>query len=352
MRLPRTTFLPALCLLAVVAAAPAADKPKQPALADLKAVNTLAYAADGSFLVIDLFFPSGKADSLGVWDAKTGECKVMFEKAHSSWERLAVSSDGKKAAAISVGQMEVKVWEVATGKLVETQKLPKWSGSAVSALFLTFSADNDVLYSTFDKRVLEVKLGGKNQFVADKLKIENPALLAFDVKQKRLIHVRNILGKPKAELLVADLSKDEEPTKVTLNAHAGAVAVSNDGKTLAIAFGDQPGKTRLELWDTDGWKRRKVLAEDKREGFAGYRQLLFAPDDKTLAGSPTFDKPPGTVVTFLDLEGKVVAEAKSGKAASEQMVFSSDGKTLVVRLLDNKRSIQFFDPATGEEKKP
>src|SRR5207237_224211 len=154
-------------------------------------------------------------DSLGVWDIKTGECKVMFEKSHSSWERLAVTSDGKKAAAISVGQMEVKVWEVATGKLVESQKLPKWSGSALSAMFLAFSPDNDVLYSTFDKRLLEVKLGDKNQLLAEKVKLEGNGLLAFDAKQKRLVQVRNIQGKPKAELLVADLSKDAEPTKVT-----------------------------------------------------------------------------------------------------------------------------------------
>lgn len=335
-------------LLLVPAVAVAADKP---ALADVKAVNALAYSPDGSFLVIDLFFGSGKADSLGVWDAKTGECKVMFEKSHSSWERLAVTSDGKKAAAVSVGQMEVKVWEVATGKLVETQKLPKWAGSALNAMFLAFSADNDVLYSTFDKKLLEVKLGGKNQFIAEKVKVENPALLAFDAKGKRLVQVRNVQGKPKAELLVTDLTKDDEPTKVTLGDHAGAIALSNDGKTLAISYGGVPDKTKLELWDTDGWKLRKALADDTRKGFAGYRQLLFAPDDKSLAGSPTFEKPPGTVVTFLDLEGKILAEAKA-KSASEQLVYSPDGKTLAVRILDNARSIKFFDPATGEEKKP
>jgi len=348
----RPRFLPAVCLLAVVATAPAADKPRPPALADLKAANTLVYAPDGSFVVIDLFVPRGRADTLGAWDTKTGECRVLFEKSHSSWERLAVTGDGKKAAAVSVGQMEVKVWDVATGKLLETQQLPKWRGSALSAMFLAFSPDNDRLYTTFDKRVLEVKLGGANRLIADKVEVDQPSLTAFDPKLKRLVSARNFPGrKPEAELVVTDLANDGEPTRVSLDALVGAIALSNDGKALAVSFGGVPDKAKLELWDTDGWKRRGTLAGDKRGGFAGYRQLVFAPDGKALAGSPTFAKPTGKIVTFLDLDGKVVAEA-SGKSATDLMAFSPDGKTLAVRLLDNKRTLLFFDPATGEEKKP
>jgi WD40 repeat protein len=314
------------------------------------AANCFAYAPDGGFVVVDKFLGSGRADTLGSWDAKTGAGRVLFEKSHSSWERAAVSPDGKKVAAVSVGQMELKVWDAATGKLLETLPLPKWRGSALNAFFLAFTPDGGTLYSTFDKQVLEAKLGGKARLL-DGLDVEAPGLTAFDPPTRRLIRVRNAPRKKQTELLVADLAGGE-PKTVRLDTRAEAIALSPDGKTLAISFGGVPGKARLELWDADGWTRRATLAADPRPGFAGYRLLAFAPDGKGLAGAPAFEDPRGKgAVTFLDADGKVTAEGAAGSAAT-QLAFSPDGKTLAVRLLDNKRTLVFLDPATGAEKKP
>src|SRR5262245_37371272 len=89
----------ALALLAC-AKADAQEARKPPSLAQVQRVANLAYAPDGSFLLLQY-----DVWSLGIWDTKTGQFRVKLEeKVSPGWECIDVSPDGKKAAAINMGR--------------------------------------------------------------------------------------------------------------------------------------------------------------------------------------------------------------------------------------------------------
>ena len=214
----------ALLLLALLPLALAQDNEskaeakKPPPLAEVPRVTNLVYSPDGGFVLLTYDF-----DSLGVWDVKTGQFRVkMADNAPRSWDRIAISPDGKKAAAIDFVRHHMKIWDAATGKVTEQQTLPEWRAGQIPPL-LTFSADAAVLYSIWDKRILEVKLGGKNRLLAPKLDDWCPAQgswdsakSAFDPQAKQLILAHNNDGKPGARLGFFSVAKETEPRIIHL----------------------------------------------------------------------------------------------------------------------------------------
>jgi WD40 repeat protein len=228
--------------------------------------------------------------------------------------------------------------------------LPEWKGSIQHAPFLKYAADG-TLYSVRDKQLLEVPSGGKFRLVGDKLDVGAPEEMVFDPTGKRLILINNILGRPAGEIRVYDATKGSDPEKVATTDHVRAVALSRDGKTLAMSYLPSGGKGHLELWDTAGWKLRTTAPGDTRKNFMHYRALAFAPDGKTLVGVPQFEKVGNTVILdILDADGKVVREVKMQSLRVISMTFSPDGKTLAAIL--SNHAVALFDPTTGEEKKP
>src|SRR5579885_2404904 len=98
-----------------------AQKGKDPdSLADLKGVTNAAYAPDGSYLLAAYSLTPNQfgegPPSLGVFDAATGKRLVTLEKPPTRCDRVAVSPDGKKAAAVANGPRQLKVWDAASGK--------------------------------------------------------------------------------------------------------------------------------------------------------------------------------------------------------------------------------------------
>jgi WD40 repeat protein len=338
----------------VGSAAEAQKDKKPPTLAEVKGVANLAYALDGSFVLIDYRPSGGRPDqsqaSLGVWDTKTGEFKVGMEKVPQKCDRIAVSPDGKKAAAIDVGDRQLKIWNVATGKVEDEQTLPAWKGSIRSAPFLKFSADSKFLYSIREQQILELKLGEKHRLVGESLNWFGPDLMALDPEAKRLIVVHNIQGQSAADIQVYDLTKEGKPETIRADGHIQSMALSHDGKTLALSFlrGGRD-KSRFELWDVPAFKRRSALPADARKGFQYYGSMAFAPDDKALAGAPVFDPRSDTIVDLFDLEGKI-SHSLTNKSFAVSLTYSPDGKTLAAVLFDN--ALLLIDPATGEAKKP
>src|SRR5207302_428051 len=114
-----------------------------------------------------------------------------------------------------------------------------------------------------------------------------------------------IMGKPASKLQVYDLTKDGEMKSISITGHVQAMALSADGKTLAISFLRTPSvKPKLELWDVATFKVRTTQPSDSRKGFQNYRTLAFSPDGKTLVGAPSFEKvSPEKILDVLDLEG-------------------------------------------------
>lgn len=326
-----------------------AQQKKASTTAELKGVKNLVYSPDGSFLVISYrSFTTQRSMFVEVWDAKTGKFRVGMVNTPYDCERIAVSPDSKKVAAISVGQRQLKVWDATTGKMLEEHTLPKWRGSIVSAPFLEFSADGKFLYSIRDKKILEVKLGGKYRLFGDKLKVVyDPARVVFDPAGKRMIVAQNLFGQPAADLHVYNLAKNGELQTVRLTGHVQAMALSRDGKTLAISYlGSR--KPRFELSDVPAFKLRSKLKPDDRKSFAYYSALVFAPDGKMIAGVPRFTRGLARFVDILNLEGKQSSYEITKNSYVRSLSFSPNGTTLAAVLGND--TIVLVDPATGRTK--
>ncbi len=348
----------AIALIGASSAHPQKDKDKDkkpPALAEAKGVTRLEYSPDGSFILMDYRanLPSrpDQTDAiLGIWDAKTGEFKLKLDKPPRTCERIAISPDNKKVAAVNVGSKQLKVWDATNGKVLEEQALPDWKGSISFAPFLKFTPDGSTLYSVWNKQILEMKLGAKPKLLGAKLDSWSPEEMAFDAAGKRFLVAYNILGKPAGELRTYDLAKDGAMEKVPTTGHVRAMALSGDGKTLALSYLPNENKSRLEFWDAATGKLRATAPTDSRKGFRHYGALAISPDGKTLAGAPVFDKDGTKLLDILDADGKVTREVSKQNLRALTLTFSPDGKTLAVIL--SNYALLFLDPATGEEKKP
>jgi WD40 repeat protein len=171
-----------------------------------------------------------------------------------------------------------------------------------------------------------------------------------------------------------------------------SVAVSRDGKRLAIAAGNQENRLRGErcilLWDLEKGKLSPELPNME----IGARSVAFSPDGKVLAAACedsslrlwdfqelkllfTFpDNEPDTVVAFSP-DGKLLAsgsqsrfinhgvvklwDVSTGKEQAtfaqetgniNSVVFSPDGKVLAAGSSD--KAVRFWEVATGKEAAP
>jgi hypothetical protein len=342
--------LAAVFALLASAAVKAQENRQPPTLAETQRVGGLIYSPDGSFLL-------GPCDSgpLGVFDAKTGRFRVQLEPPNAQGGgggQIDISPEGKKVAGIDGAGRRLYIWDTASGKLVEQQTLPECKDAIASVPFLKFSADGAFLYAIWDpivrdRRILEAKLGGKNRLLAPDLdgwsatfNTWAPQQVAFDPTARLLIVAKNNDG-PGAKLGFFPCAGGK-PRVVPLDNTVGCIALTRDGKTLALALGAAGEKSKLELWDVATLKRRSTAVVHPRNNPRCYRVMAFSPDGKTLAGAPgrTDDS-----LDVIDLDGTIRQEIPGPKWIPT-LQFSPDGKTLLVA------GQVFVDPASGEEKPP
>ena len=261
-----------------------------------------------------------------------------MEKPPTHCEQIAWSPDGKKAAAISAGDKVLKVWDADTGKAVQEFELPPWQQFMPIAPFLAFSPDGTVLTSVLKQKIVRAKVGGDVKVLPDELPLWAAENVAYSPATDVLVlGVNPPPGKTTGgKIRVYDLGKGGEPQALTPSGWVRSLALSPDGKTLAVSNEREfsgaksvPGK--VELWDTDSWKPADALPKDRRPDFWSYRRLAFSPDGKLLAGTPGFGKPSQTIVEFVDLKGNILAHVSSAKGQSlNDAVCSPDGKTAAV----------------------
>src|SRR5262245_29162874 len=303
-----------------------------PALRDLFDVRQLVYAPDGNSLLIQYAVPLGSAppntgkSAIGVWDLKTGQFRVGMEQVQDHCDQIALSPDGRKAAGVSAGRRQLKVWDTGTGKLLEEFQLPEWKGSIQSSSILAFSPDGKSLTTVAGKKVVRARLGGKAEVLADDLEFWAPERVAFAPATDLLVFAHNppIGQEGESRLKVFDLTRPGEPKTVPLPGWVRSIAFSRDGKTLAVSYeggSARPGK--VELWDAPAWKVRAALPPDKKE-FWSYRRLYFSPDGKLLVGWPAFGDRSRRAVELLDLEGKIIREISDAGGLNDA-AFSPDG---------------------------
>jgi RNA polymerase sigma factor (sigma-70 family) len=272
-------------------------------------LGTLRFRNDGLGLNSLSFLPDGKTlvstsggREIRFWDAATGRLLRQLKTELEFIGAFALSHDGRLAAIggspayedSSAPAATIRVIDLASGKEVRA-----WSDSRRHRS-LALSADGKHLVSQAGNGILRIEE----------------------------VSTGNELARHR-------FPEDSQDT----------LALSPDGKTLAVAAG--PNVHRLFLWDwQDGEEPREVKLADRAP-----LTLAFSPDCKTLAGASDID---GTVSLWEVTTGRLVQTLKSpnGRGMLSRVAFAPDGKVLALAEPGNTRtrngSVTLWDPTAGK----
>jgi WD40 repeat protein len=292
----------------------------------------VAFSPDGHWLASGGGTDRREGDLI-LWDAATGQEVRRFDGQDDKLHlvtRVAFSPDGKTLASADGEICKVRLWEVSTGRLLQTL-----NGDHDLAKGLAFSRDGRLIASADGNhvRVWEVAGGGE----LGNWKTAGLFLLDFHPGGQLLTvtHTDVTLHEPATGKVVRGFahgmpprSRDEEQRE--------PAAMSPDGTRLALAAADG-----IAVWELGAGQRRYLLKEHTRESS---NDLSFSPDGLRLASAGKdgavqmwgFGVSPGQS-TIRALEEGVVREA-----------FSPDGLRLAV--VGHDGIIRIWDAgATGQE---
>jgi WD40 repeat protein len=320
---------------------------KQPGVADLDLIQSLAFSPDGMTLAsggyrtAKLWQRRGNVRQREFKDAKAGEVKT-----------LAVSADGKLLATAGADH-EIRLWDLATGKLVKTL-----AGHSAAVSSICFSADAKLLYSaSLDKSIRRWQLADGKQAgqidtpgaVTAITLINGGAQVASAGGDNRIRiwktpqsasepaakPIREITGTTKP--VVSLVTMPQRPSQIVSGSEDGlmclwetndgkqirqfkhggaitAVAVRPDGQRLASAGADKIAK----LWNAND---AKLLAEVRGDRRARLHEATLERNVTAAKSNVT-----GTKAEIAEAEKNVVAEndavkkAKEAKPAAEKVI--------------------------------
>ena len=274
----------------------------------------------GKGLLHDIkFTPDGNrvavATSVGIWiyDVQTGEELALLTGHTRRVTALGFPADGRFLASGSFDRT-VRLWDIDTGKQTAI-----FAGHRAGIGAIAVSPDGKTVVS------------GDSTWKG--------VLILWDVETGEQIkrhtgYTDNLIHRFKIFL-------DKSRTVPNPNA-IEAIAFSPDGKTFVS--GHRDGTVRL--WDAETGRKISAFREHKR---AGISDVAFSPDGKILMSS-TFD---GTVLQTFQ-KGKPLVRSMSYVPFPENLVFSSDGTTLIGSgylgrdTIGKKRFVHKWDAVTGE----
>ncbi len=270
--------------------------------------GTLALTPDGRVLL-----EASGDPSVRVWAVASGKLLRELPAPGLAVHRLALSADGKHAAAVSSNA--VYLWAVATGK-----QLHAGTGHQTPIGKLAFTPDGKKLLSigSSSLRLWEASTGRQLRSLGHRLPHAMSHLaIGGGGKSVRWVDADRALYEWKFDT--------DRPTRLTTprdTANFACQAVSPDGKRLA---GIRSTDRKLRLVDLAGGKADRELAVVP----GAYSNLLvFSPDGRTLALSSYQDK----VVTLFDTaSGSVIRKLMpiAPTSFAPAITFAPDGRSLL-----------------------
>jgi WD40 repeat protein len=296
-------------------------------------VSDVAISPDGETLA------AAAGGAISLWDPATGKLRRRLTLPETWVRCLAYSPDGKTLAA-GGGDNQIHIWNLATGKVVRRlqghQRAKAWDGIHRVAFckggkrLISSGADGTV-------RLWEVETGKEVRQFQGHQGVVSALALSEDG--------RTLAGAPtradgRGEVLVWDVATGKKLWRLPHPHQVCAVAFSRDGKTLATGSGEvwKPGEIRLF----------RVATGKLLHSWQGHQHwvltVAFAPDGRTLATGGY----EGTVRRWHVPSGRELGKPLAHRWQVKTVCFSRDGKSLVTRGAGN--TLHIWDVAAGKER--
>ncbi len=267
----------------------------------LRRVAYLKFSPDGKRLVTGMAFTSK------LWDMAARKQLAVFPEIHQA----VFTPDGKILATVNKEVADgktldgiVKLWDAATGRLLDTLKL---KGQAKEHILIAFSSDGKTLVT-----------GGQSLFAGAGV------FRLWDVATRK-----------------------ERATLTELTNQLREWKLSPDGETLAVRLADT-----VQLWEVATGKQRAILK--KTDTLLPTSVMLFSPDGKTLAtGGVATGVINGEIKLWDVATGQLRAALERAGRTPAIVVFNPNSKTVATSAIGGTRlgmgSIKLWDVATGRE---
>lgn len=267
----------------------------------LRRVAYFKFSPDGKRLVTGMAFTSK------LWDMAARKQLAVFPESHQA----VFTPDGKTLATVNKEVADgktvdgiVKLWDAATGRLLDTLKL---KGQAKEHISVAFSSDGKTLVT-----------GGQSLIAGAGV------VRLWDVATR------------KERAMLEGLTNQLREWKL-----------SPDGETLAGRLADT-----VQLWDVATGKQRAILK--KTDTLLPTSVMLFSPDGKTLAtGGVATGAINGEIKLWDVATGQLRAALERAGRNYDTVVFNPNSKTVATSAIGGTRpgmgSIKLWDVATGRE---
>jgi WD40 repeat protein/class 3 adenylate cyclase len=284
------------------------------------AVYSVAWSPDGKTLA------SGSHDqTVKLWEVATGKLLTSLQGHSEAVRSVAWSPDGKTLASGSYDQT-VKLWEVATGKLLAS--LQGHTGQVIS---VAWSPDGKTLASGSTDQTVKLWETATGRLVTSLQGHANSVFtVAWSPDGKTLAS-----GSRDQTVKLWEVATGKLLTN--LEGHSDGIwslAWSPDGRTLASASRDQ----KVKLWEAATGKLLMTL-----QGHTGpICCVAWSPDGVTLA-SASADQ---TIKLWETATGKLLTNLHGHADEVWSVAWSPDGKTLASASSD--RTLKLWDAATSK----
>ncbi|ACU60904.1 WD40 domain-containing protein [Chitinophaga pinensis] len=265
----------------------------------IKENSLFAHFSPGSDLIV-----TGAVDSsVHIWDVRTGNLVKTCRGSRARLSDATFSSDEKQLAVVTT-EGDVQLWDVYTGKLIAD-----WPDVGLRPTSIEFvQHDKQLLLSTkFEAAILLDARSGKilQSFDADLVRF-SPDQEKYAVVAQAQATIRNV---------------NDSTSYTSLRGHVSwSVYASSDtaNKHIAVCYGDGS----LRVWSLITGMPELLLADTA----AGITRTVISPDGRTIAGSSQY----GTISAWDLASGKLLYNKKCAEKRIGSMVFSHDGKQLLI----------------------
>jgi WD40 repeat protein len=287
-----------------------------------------------------------------VWDTASGQQRIVFnwdENERIDLPECVLSADGRLLAATAcvcplakgTDSYPVMVWDVR-----KAQRLHVFTKHSAPLTALAFSHDCRTLLTVGIDRTLiawDVE-SGKERYRVGIPKNETPDLIAVS-GDDRVVAICGFLAHANAQrsLTLRDLASGKvihrlqpEPGQVT------ATAFSPDGGLLALFQSTEFRPGTLVIYDLRTGRRMRRISGPRGPEIA---HLVFAPDDKTLAGS-VLGSP--RIYVWDVRSGRQLTTPPGHDNAVSSMFFTNNGSTLLTHSYDG--TLKLWSADNGAER--